>query len=356
MASCDWGAWECHPDLEQEWKLFVQECQKSAKSDLTSDLWMNFWRSESPPSNDLPHPDCLEILDPVHRAEANTLPKDSPTVHVEEEINSKAADVALTDSQLQQINSVALELADILDMQCDSIPDDLKDCLCSLPANGMTALLMELESQLTNQKAYNFCSLLCEETAEGPCINVALVFEILFLPMLTGNSLENLSEEVKAGLIKMSDHFPSECVSHLLMPLLAHEVTSPSLLELLSALIQPLSETDCYSLMRYFVQQCSAPIEEWRISVLNCILSKARPSSLEGKAESSLLIGLLPILTASSRALSTSELFASLLLKVIPALKCCSSTRVHGELATIVQENKSFNKKALSDALKSLGS
>lgn len=92
--------------------------------------------------------------------------------------------MALTDSQLQQINSVALELADILDMQCDSIPDDLKDCICSLPANGISELLKELESQLTNQKAYNFCLLLCEEIPKGPCINVGLVFQILFLPMV----------------------------------------------------------------------------------------------------------------------------------------------------------------------------
>lgn len=67
---------------------------------------------------------------------------------------------------------------------------------------------------------------------------------------LSGNSLESLSEEVKAGLIKLSDHFPSECVSHLLMPLLAHELTSPSLLELLAAIIQPLTEKDFLSLLR----------------------------------------------------------------------------------------------------------
>lgn len=104
------------------------------------------------------------------------------------------------------------------------------------------------------------------------------------------------------------------------------------------------------------MQHCSAPIEEWRISVLNCLLSKVRPSTLEGKAESSPLLDLLPILAASSRALSTSELFASLLLKVIHALKYSNSSRLHGELMTIVQDNKSFNKKALSDAVKCLGS
>lgn len=353
MASRERPLWECHPDLVSEWKLFVNECQKSALSDVTSDLWIKFWRSQMPSSsNDASPKDSQEPFEPVHKTDGDVLPKMSPKTGTEERINSTAEDVVLTNSQLQQINSVALELADILDLHCDSIPENIKECICSLPPNGISLLLKELETQLTNQKAYNFCVLLCEEASEGPSINVGLVFEILFLPMLSGNCLENLSEEVKAGLIKMTEHFPSECVSHLLMPLIACEIISPSLLELLAALIQLLPEKDFHSLIRYFAQHCSAPIEEWRISILNCLLSKVRPSILESKAESSSLIDLLPMLTASSRALSTSELFASLLLKIIPALKCCTSTRVHGELASIVQENRSFNKKALSDALK----
>lgn len=95
-----------------------------------------------------------------------------------------AKDVALTESQQQHISSINMELLDILDTTY--LPDDLKEDIRSLPSNGMAALLKDLESQLTDQVAYKFCTLLCEKVDEEPWIDVTLVFQILFLPRVRG--------------------------------------------------------------------------------------------------------------------------------------------------------------------------
>lgn len=37
--------WNCDPDLESGWRQFANDCETSARDDLTSDLWMKFYRS-----------------------------------------------------------------------------------------------------------------------------------------------------------------------------------------------------------------------------------------------------------------------------------------------------------------------
>lgn len=96
-------------------------------------------------------------------------------------------------------------------------------------------------------------------------------------------------------------------------------------------------------------------MEEWQIQVLNAMMTESRVNFLETLTESP-LVDLLPSLSSSARVLASSESFASVLLKVIAALKQNRSTRVYNELATIVQQNSTFNKQALMNALKNMGS
>ncbi|KAJ1524452.1 hypothetical protein ONE63_010949 [Megalurothrips usitatus] len=353
----DSRVWSCHPDLQAEWGKFVKESRKTDNRDLNSDLWMNFWRCETPTATAGSEPDAGDILQCSKAlSQENSIDVNSMAAVSCEDIPAKSEVEALplTDSQLEQVNSIALELLDFLDMGGENIPEDLKRELCSLSPPGMISLLKELRSQLSDQGAYSFCTLLCVDVDSGLWTDISIVFEFLFLPMLCGEDCKSLGEEVKAGLKLLAEHFPSACVSHLLRPLLSNETTSPSHLELLSELIPFLPDKDSLCLLRYYISNCTAPLAGNRISVLSCLVSGVRTGVLEMKTESPLL-DLLPTLAASARELSASEPFASLLLKVINSFKALSSPQINSTLVAIVQQNNSFNKQALINAVKALG-
>lgn len=350
------GVWECHPDLETEWMEFIAESKRSSNfNDLTADLWMNFWRSGISMKGS--QNDKKNVKNKASQGSAEgshaSLPQ-NPTASASEgmELEMQAQEVVLTESQVKQVKSLAADLMDILEMECQSIPEELREEIRSLSYPGMSSLLLELQSGLSDQSTLNFCSLLCDDHDVKSWLNVAPVFECLFLSKLRQGGMKSLSGELQNGLNQMTEKFPSQCVSSFIMPLLAFELKTPLHLELIAGLTSLLPERDFTLLFRSFVSRCVAPMQEWEVEVLNCILSGGRAHTFDSKLESPLL-DLLPLLSSSARSLSKSESFATLLLKIIPAMKRNPHTRSISELSVIVQLISSFNKQALLDALAS---
>lgn len=347
--------WSCHPDLEVEWDLFTENCRRNTRTDFNSELWMKFWQQSNVPSKptiNLGHAEPFLQDKGFHEAmecDDTELPSISnpPSANLVVEDNV----AALTDSQQQQINAIVSDLLDVFDMASESIPEELKDDIKLLPSHAVSLLFKELSLRLSDQGFYSICSVLSEDTNPDSWVDIRLVFQEIFLPMLSGEKHNTLGEEVKAGLKQLTERFPSECVSHMLIPLLSYNLTAPTQLELLSDLIPALPKSDFSGLFRDFILQCKAPLEELKILVLICFMSTSGVDDIVLKTDSPLL-KLLPVLSLSARALSANESFASLILRIIPALRCSTSPQVQNEITAIVQQSASFNKQAMLNALK----
>lgn len=66
-------------------------------------------------------------------------------------------------------------------MPSGNIPDDLQDDVRMLLPHEAEFVFRELQSKLSDQGIYTFCSLLTEDANAEPWTDISLVFKVLFL-------------------------------------------------------------------------------------------------------------------------------------------------------------------------------